>query len=254
MDGMFAIGRITAGIDVYGADGGKVGTIVAIQTDYVVVQQEGFVAGACSIPTSAIVSVDDGKAYLNAATDRVLNQGGAAEPVVEEGAVSTDFPFTPVGAAADAGFMGAEALDDNQGDAAWSKEHAQPAATTRNSPDEVDEQRTLEMPVPDAMNPLTPAGVAAEAEVGTEPGQWSEWGTDTVRREERRIDEDVAAATTGDAHGEMGAGRQDGTRYATTRTTSGWPPRTPPACAATPSSAQSSCGPTLISASAPTCT
>lgn len=130
MDSMFETGQITAGIDVYGADGNKVGTIVSTQTDYIVVEQEVFASSDYSFPTtdyyipiSAIVSLDDGKVYLTVATDQVLNQGWDTEPVVGAGSASTGIASASSGSVADPGFTGADVLDDSQGFAAWSREH-----------------------------------------------------------------------------------------------------------------------------------
>jgi len=80
MDSIFDFGQINAGVDVYGSDGTRVGTITAIQTDYVVVgvvtQQDDLLSSDyslptsdCYIPISAITSDGDGTVYVTVASD-----------------------------------------------------------------------------------------------------------------------------------------------------------------------------------------
>jgi len=279
MDNMFGTGQIIAGIDVYGADGNKLGRIVAVQTDYVVVEQEVVASSDYSIPTSpatncyipisAIVSVDSETVYLSVATDQVISQGWSAERVDEEDAVSTGFSVTPPDSLADPRSIGAEVLDDGEGFAAWSRDHA----TTSDDDLDVANERTPSMPLdqdrlsatmperdtgagwvetdvfaqqrtagtparedpaPDEwwspvrpvaasdadpftegpieapvqheeMEPLTPFHIATETAAGTDPGR----ETDTARRAETRIDEDVALAAPGDAYPAIGAVSRD---------------------------------------------
>ena len=72
--------QITEGTDVYGSDGEKVGSVVAVQPNYVVVEKGFFFPTDYYVPTSAIASSDGGQVYLNVTKDEALNQGWDAEP------------------------------------------------------------------------------------------------------------------------------------------------------------------------------
>lgn len=128
MDDIFETGQIYAGFDLYGADGNKVGKIVAIQTDYVVVEHRDPVTSEystltdCFIPMTAIVSVYDGKGYLNVASDRVTSMGWLAEPGKNDGSSSDDFASASSNPQADSGFAGATESGNGQGFGDWSRE------------------------------------------------------------------------------------------------------------------------------------
>ncbi len=77
---------IQEGTDVVGSDGEKVGKVVAVQSDYVVVEKGFFFPSDYYIPTSAIANYDGDKAYLNVTRDQALDQGWDTEPT---GAVAT---------------------------------------------------------------------------------------------------------------------------------------------------------------------
>ncbi len=72
--------QITEGTDVYGSDGEKVGSVVAVQPNYVVVEKGFFFPTDYYIPTSAVASADQGQVYLSVTKDEALNQGWDAEP------------------------------------------------------------------------------------------------------------------------------------------------------------------------------
>ena len=69
------------GDEVFGADGEKVGSVVAVQPGYVVVEKGFFFPTDYSIPMSAIASNDDGRVYLSVGKDEALNQGWDAAPM-----------------------------------------------------------------------------------------------------------------------------------------------------------------------------
>src|SRR3990170_1301338 len=71
--------NITSGMDVVGADGGKVGSVANVEGEYVVVSKGFFFPSDYYIPTSAISAVDD-KVYLNVTKDDALNQGWDTVP------------------------------------------------------------------------------------------------------------------------------------------------------------------------------
>jgi len=72
MDQQFAFRE---GMTVYGADGDKVGKVVAVDPNYIVVEKGFFFPTDFYIPTSAIASVDDDNIYLTVSKEEALNQG-----------------------------------------------------------------------------------------------------------------------------------------------------------------------------------
>lgn len=91
--------NIAEGTDVYGSDGEKVGSISAVQANYVVVEKGFFFPTDYYIPVSAITGVDDGRIYLNVTKDAALNEGWDTLPAdYESDVVVTDTVGTaPVG-------------------------------------------------------------------------------------------------------------------------------------------------------------
>jgi len=67
--------QIPEGTDVVGADGNKVGKVVAAETSYIVVEKGFFFPTDYYIPTSAINTFDGDKVYLTVTKDEALNQG-----------------------------------------------------------------------------------------------------------------------------------------------------------------------------------
>ena len=82
---------ISEGTDVYGSDGEKVGSVVAVQPNYVVVEKGFFFPTDYYIPTSAVASAEEGRVYLNVTKDAALNQGWDTEPT---GGYATDMGAT----------------------------------------------------------------------------------------------------------------------------------------------------------------
>jgi len=66
---------LTEGTDVVGSDGEKVGEVVAVHANYVVVEKGFFFPTDYYVPTSAISNFDGDKVYLNVTKDDALNQG-----------------------------------------------------------------------------------------------------------------------------------------------------------------------------------
>jgi uncharacterized protein (TIGR02271 family) len=85
---------VNEGDDVYGSDGDKVGSVIAVQNDYVVVEKGWFFPTDYYIPASAIASANDGQIYLNVTKDVALDQGWDTVPVAtteyETAAVADD--------------------------------------------------------------------------------------------------------------------------------------------------------------------
>ncbi|MDP9359507.1 MAG: DUF2171 domain-containing protein, partial [Chloroflexota bacterium] len=63
------------GTDVVGADGEKVGTVVAVHQNYVVVEKGFFFPTDYYIPISAIANADGNTITLNVTKDAALDQG-----------------------------------------------------------------------------------------------------------------------------------------------------------------------------------
>ncbi len=74
------MGSITEGTDVYGSDGEKVGSIVSVGPNYVVVEKGFFFPTDYYIPVSAIAGAQEGRVQLNVPKDAALNQGWDAVP------------------------------------------------------------------------------------------------------------------------------------------------------------------------------
>jgi uncharacterized protein (TIGR02271 family) len=82
---------VNEGDDVFGSDGDKVGSVIAVQNDYVVVEKGWFFPTDYYIPASAIASANDGQIYLNVTKDVALDQGWDTAPVA-----TTDYETTAV--------------------------------------------------------------------------------------------------------------------------------------------------------------
>ena len=80
---------VNEGDEVYGSDSEKVGKVIAVQNDYVVVEKGWFFPTDYYIPVSAISSYDDGNIYLNVTKDAALNQGWDTEPAMTTGYATT---------------------------------------------------------------------------------------------------------------------------------------------------------------------
>jgi uncharacterized protein (TIGR02271 family) len=214
---------ITEGTDVYGSDGDKVGSVVAVQPNYIVVEKGFFFPTDYYIPTSAIASYDDGKVYLNVTKDAALNQGWDAEPTAY--------------ATAGAGWTDTARVAEDE--ALRVPVHEEELAATKREreigevrieKDVIAEERTLEVPITEErvrverrvvdraadasdatafeegvievpirgeeVDVQKQVRVAEEIEIGKEAVQRTEQVTGTVRREQVRIDEDVVEAGT----------------------------------------------------------
>jgi uncharacterized protein (TIGR02271 family) len=167
------------GDDVYGADGGKVGSVVAVRPTHLVVEKGFFFPTDYYVPTSAVANYEDGQIYLSVPKDEALNQGWDTEPTADAYATptstdyvadmgTTDVSSTTMGAGAgvarsDAGMgvaaTGATAMDTAQvveGDTLRVpvREEELTAVTrereigeVRIEKDVVAEERTLQVPV-----------------------------------------------------------------------------------------------------------
>jgi uncharacterized protein (TIGR02271 family) len=75
MDRTVSQWQIPEGVDVVGADGEKVGKVVAAEANYIVVEKGFFFPTDYYIPTGAIGTFDGDKVYLTVTKDEALNQG-----------------------------------------------------------------------------------------------------------------------------------------------------------------------------------
>jgi uncharacterized protein (TIGR02271 family) len=82
--------NITGGMDVFGADGEKVGSVSGVEGDYVVVSKGFFFPTDYYIPTSAITTADAESVYLNVTKDDALNQGWDVVPETTTAAYGGD--------------------------------------------------------------------------------------------------------------------------------------------------------------------
>ena len=71
---------ILEGAEVYGSDGEKVGSVIAVQPSYIIVEKGFFFPTDYAIPFSAVANYEDGKVHLNLTKDAALDQGWSAQP------------------------------------------------------------------------------------------------------------------------------------------------------------------------------
>jgi len=220
----FSIGE---GTDVYGADGEKVGTVVAVEPSYLVVEKGWFFPTDYYIPLSAVASYDDGRAYLSVTKDAALNQGWDVRPVETAGYAAETVADTGLatGATRVAGDETIRVPVYEEELTATTRERERGAV--RIEKDVIAEERTLEVPVTEERvrverrvvdRPIEAgevafegttievpvrgeevdvqkrARVAEEVEIAKEAVQRTETVADTVRREQVRVHD----ATTGE--------------------------------------------------------
>ena len=222
---------ITGGTDVFGSDGEKVGSVSAVERDYVVVSKGFFFPTDYYIPTSAINSATDEGIYLTVTKDAALNQGWDTIPA---SSTSVDQPIVDAGLHIDNPVTGSTADDAVITDDAIRVELAEEELTAQTRPVErgavqvdkvvTEEQQTLDVPVTEERvtvnrrvvdRDVAPgdttfeegtievpvrgedvevqkrARVREEIEIGKEKTTGTQKVTDTVRREEARISDDT---------------------------------------------------------------
>jgi uncharacterized protein (TIGR02271 family) len=87
---------ITDGMDVFGSDNEKVGSVAGMRGDHVVVSKGFFFPTDYFIPTGAITSASGGNLHLSVTRDEALNQGWDVEPV-DTGVVTQEQPIIDPG-------------------------------------------------------------------------------------------------------------------------------------------------------------
>jgi uncharacterized protein (TIGR02271 family) len=73
------------GADVYGADGGKVGTVASMDGSYIVVEKGFFFPKDYYIPVGAVTDSTDDAVYLAVTKDQALDQGWDTMPTETQG-------------------------------------------------------------------------------------------------------------------------------------------------------------------------
>ncbi len=155
MDYADQVANISEGTDVYGSDGDKVGSVVAVQSNSLVIEKGFFIPTDYYIPTSAISSYDDGKVYLNVTKEEALNQGWDTAPA--DDVVLTEEPaVVSSGDAAMAHQTVDERVDHADDDTLRVQVHEEELTATKTASeigevriekDVIAEERTLEVPV-----------------------------------------------------------------------------------------------------------
>jgi uncharacterized protein (TIGR02271 family) len=247
---------ITEGTDVVGSDGEKVGEVVAVQDNYVVVEKGFFFPTDYYIPSSAITNFDGDKVYLNVTKDAALNQGWDTEPTGTTDTYVDETVGTSTGTYADqtvgttdvdrgdyaatdrTGYTDTTTVDDSDTINVPVREEELTATrrqvergAVRIDKDVVEEERTLEVPVTEervTVNRRTVdreatvddtafeggaievpvrgeevdvekrARITEEVEIGKEAVQRTERVSDTVRREEVRVEDGTVGDITTD--------------------------------------------------------
>ena len=105
------------GADVVGSDGNKVGEVVAVHQNYLVVEKGFFFPTDYYIPTSAVASSDGDKVYLTVTKDAALDQGWDQAPADDAGYLTTDTSES-AGYAADPSMSPADAMTTTAGSGA----------------------------------------------------------------------------------------------------------------------------------------
>jgi uncharacterized protein (TIGR02271 family) len=78
------------GMDVFGADGDKLGKIVAISSSSIVVEKGFFFPKDYYIPRSAIANIDGDSVYLTVGKDEALNSGWDQDALAQSEGYTTD--------------------------------------------------------------------------------------------------------------------------------------------------------------------
>ena len=85
------------GDEVYGADGAKLGKVIAVQPSYLVVEKGLLFPTDYYVPTDAVATYEEGQIYLAVTKDAALDRGWDAEPAA--GAAEAGYGVGPAGEA-----------------------------------------------------------------------------------------------------------------------------------------------------------
>ncbi len=225
---------ITEGTDVVASDGDKVGTVTAAYHDHVVVEKGFFFPSDYYIPTSAISNYDGDKVYLNVTKDQVLNQGWDTDRTATETYVDETAGTTDVDRGADYSQTRTAAAGETinvpvQEEELTATRREVDRGSVRVEKDVVEEEQTLDVPVTEErvtvqrrtvdrdataddtafeggtidvpvrgeeVDVQKRARVTEEVEIGKEAVERTERVSDTVRREEVRVDDKSTGGVT----------------------------------------------------------
>jgi len=157
--------NIRQGADVRSVDDEKLGRVVGLQGNYIVVEKGFFFPTDYYIPTSAVSSATDDTVYLSVDKDHALNSGwdqmGTTDTLVEDTSWQTGttaMNSTPASGTVGADYATAGTTDAMTGDVLRVPVHEEELTATKRSveqgqvrieKDVVAEERTLEVPVTD---------------------------------------------------------------------------------------------------------
>jgi uncharacterized protein (TIGR02271 family) len=188
--------RLVPGATVYGADGGKVGTLQTYSANYIVVEKGFFFPTDYYIPISAINTATEEEVFLTVSKDAALNQGWDIEP-------TEDLATAPhIGTeAAYAGTQRADYVDESSVRVPVHEEHLEATKRVADAGDVtlskrvVTEQETIEVPVTEERVRVDWRAPSGEA---TAEGQLFEEGTIEVPVSREEVDVSKRVVQTGE--------------------------------------------------------
>jgi len=224
--------NIHEGAEVRSADDEKLGKVVAIEGNFIVVEKGFFFPTDYYIPTSAVSSADDNTVYLSVGKDQALNSGWDQMSTTETdydtaatGTIGADYDAAATGTAATDEVIRVPAHEEELTATKRPVERGQ----VRVQKDVVAEERTLDVPVTEERVNVTRRAVdragaadadaftegtievpirgeevdvqkrtrvAEEVEIGKEAVQRTERVGDTVRREEVHVEDETMGSGT----------------------------------------------------------
>jgi uncharacterized protein (TIGR02271 family) len=162
MNTAYPAADIVNGAEVFGADGGKVGSVAAVYPGYIVVEKGFFFPTDYYIPRSDIASFANGQVYLTMTKEAALHSGWDTRPLDLETAIGpetglTDVVGTPV--AVERNLAGTPLVGETEltgeeeiripviEEELTATVRPQEAGAVRIEKDVVTEQRTLDVPI-----------------------------------------------------------------------------------------------------------
>jgi uncharacterized protein (TIGR02271 family) len=153
MSATFSNQNILTGVEVFGADGEKVGNVAAVYPAFIVVEKGFFFPTDYYIPRSAIASSDADQIFLNVSKDAALESGWNVQPVDLDTAAFMDTSTVAGAAIGDDLVTGTRIAAEEEVRIPIVEEEltatirSQEAGAVRVAKDVIAEERTLEVPV-----------------------------------------------------------------------------------------------------------
>ena len=195
-------GQIETGWDVYDSNGDELGDVSDVGPNYIVVEKGWLFPTDIYIPTSAIASVAPDRVQLNLAKDAIENQGWSEPPQAAAG-YATDATLERREERLDVGKQAVqtgevriakEVVEQEESvDVPVTREEVQVTSRQVDRPATGEAFQDAEVAIPVSEERVTvdkEARVVEELDVDRVARQDTERVTDTVRREEFRIDEE----------------------------------------------------------------